>query len=119
MTIIVTGGTKGIGLGVAEQLARPGEALVLGYVADEAAAEAAKARLAPTGAVVTTVRADVGEIEGAAALMEKMNATPTEKEAIAATNITSSGNILEVRFATSDDQFASLLNSQLFQSVIH
>jgi len=71
MTIIVTGGTKGIGLAIAERLARPGEALVLGYVADEAAADAAKARLGPTGAVVTTVRADVGEIEGAARLMAK------------------------------------------------
>jgi NAD(P)-dependent dehydrogenase (short-subunit alcohol dehydrogenase family) len=69
MTTIITGGTKGIGLAIAERLARPGEALVLGYLADEAAAAAAKARLAPSGATVTTVRADVGEIEGAAALM--------------------------------------------------
>src|ERR1700679_1269751 len=68
MTIIITGGTKGIGLAIAERLARPGEALVLGFLADEAAAEAAKVRLAPSGATVTTVRADVGEIEGAAAL---------------------------------------------------
>ncbi|MES2223185.1 MAG: hypothetical protein V4587_19720 [Acidobacteriota bacterium] len=67
-----------------------------------------------------TVRAaTMSSLMGAAALMEKMNATPTEKQAIAATNITSSGNVLEVRFATSDDEFASLLNSQLFQSVIH
>jgi len=69
MTIIVTGGTKGIGLAIAEHLARPGRALVLGYVSDEAAAVASRTRLEPTGAVVTTVRADVGEIEGAAELM--------------------------------------------------
>jgi NAD(P)-dependent dehydrogenase (short-subunit alcohol dehydrogenase family) len=69
MTIIVTGGTKGIGLAIAEHLARPGMALVLGYVADDAAAAAAKARLEPSGAVVTTVRADVGEIDGAAQVM--------------------------------------------------
>jgi hypothetical protein len=67
----------------------------------------------------TVTAATMSSLMGAAALMEKMNATPTEKEAIAATNITSSGNVLQVRFATSDDQFASLLNSQLFQSVIH
>jgi len=71
MTIIVTGGTKGIGLAIAEHLARPGMALVLGYVADDAAAAAARARLEPTGAIVTTVRADVGEIAGAAQLMQR------------------------------------------------
>jgi hypothetical protein len=67
----------------------------------------------------TVTAATMSSLMGAAGLMEKMNATPTEKQAIAATNITSSGNVLQVRFATSDDQFASLLNSQLFQSVIH
>ncbi|MDP3749000.1 MAG: SDR family oxidoreductase [Phenylobacterium sp.] len=69
MTVVVTGGTKGIGLAIAERLARPGEPLVLAYRSDDAAAEAAKARLAPTGADVFTVRADVGEIDGAAAVM--------------------------------------------------
>jgi NAD(P)-dependent dehydrogenase (short-subunit alcohol dehydrogenase family) len=70
MTVIVTGGVKGIGLAIAERLAHPGEAMVLGYNADDAAAEAAKARLAPTGALVTTVRADVGAIAGAQALID-------------------------------------------------
>jgi NAD(P)-dependent dehydrogenase (short-subunit alcohol dehydrogenase family) len=69
MTVVVTGGTKGIGLGIAERLARPGEPMVLAYRSDDAAAEAAKVRLAPTGALVVTIRADVGEIEGAAAVM--------------------------------------------------
>lgn len=67
----------------------------------------------------TITAATMSSLMGAAAMMEKMNATPTEQQAIAATNITSNGNVLQVRFATSDDQFASLLNSQLFQSVIH
>ncbi len=67
----------------------------------------------------TVVAATMSSLMGAAALYEKMNATPIEKQAINATDITSSGNVLQVRFATSDDQFAMLLNSQLFQSVIH
>lgn len=67
----------------------------------------------------TVTAATMSSLMGAAALYEKLNSTPTEKQAIDATNITSSGNLLEVRFSTSDDQFATLLNSQLFQSVIH
>ena len=73
MTVVVTGGVKGIGLAIAERLARPGEAMVLGYNADETAAEAAKAALAPTGALVTTVRADVGTIAGAQALIDAVS----------------------------------------------
>lgn len=63
--------------------------------------------------------ATMSSLMSAAALFEKMNATPTESQAINATNINSSGPTLQVRFASSDDQFATLLNSQLFQSVIH
>ncbi len=65
----------------------------------------------------TITAATMSSLMGAAALYEKMNATPVEKQAIDATNITSSGNILEVRFSTSDDNFATLLNSQLFRTV--
>jgi hypothetical protein len=63
--------------------------------------------------------ATMSSLMSAAALYEKLNATPVEAQAINATNITSSGNILEVRYVSSDDQFATLLNSQLFQSVVH
>lgn len=70
MTILITGGTKGIGLGIAEHLAGRGEALVLGWNADEAAANAAVARLTGLGARACAVQADVGEIEGCARLVE-------------------------------------------------
>lgn len=62
--------------------------------------------------------ATMSSLMSAAALYEKLNATPVEKQAINATSINSSGNLLEVRFVSSDDQFATLLNSQLFQSVV-
>ena len=70
MTLVVTGGTKGIGLAIASALARPGDPLLLVYRADDAAAAAAQAKLAASGALVRTVRADVGEIDGAAQVMD-------------------------------------------------
>ena len=72
MTILITGGTKGIGLAIAERLARPGETLVLAYRSDVAAAEAAKARIAAKGASVHAFRSDVGDIASAAELMAEV-----------------------------------------------
>ena len=68
-TTVVTGGTKGIGLAIARRLARHGEPLVLAYRSDEAAADAARAELTAVGARVSTVKADVGEIDGCARVM--------------------------------------------------
>src|SRR5437870_3130166 len=70
MTTIVTGGTKGIGLAIADRLARSGRPVVLGYGLDEAAAAVAVARLKAKGANACAVRADVGTIGGAAALID-------------------------------------------------
>ncbi len=54
----------------------------------------------------------------AAALYEKMSGTPTEKQAIENTTVSSNADNLEVKFAASDSQFASLLQSPLFQAVV-
>jgi len=72
MTILITGGTKGIGLAIAARLARPGETLALAYHSDAAAAEAAKARIAAKGADVYAFRTDVGDIGAAAELMAEV-----------------------------------------------
>jgi NAD(P)-dependent dehydrogenase (short-subunit alcohol dehydrogenase family) len=72
MTILITGGTKGIGLAIAERLARPGETLALAYHSDAAAAEAAKARIAAKGAAAHVFRTDVGDIAAAAELMAEV-----------------------------------------------
>jgi NAD(P)-dependent dehydrogenase (short-subunit alcohol dehydrogenase family) len=74
MTILITGGTKGIGLAIAERLAKPGETLALAYRADEAAAEAARARIAARGADVHVFRTDVGDIDAAARLVGQVGA---------------------------------------------
>jgi len=74
MTIVVTGGTRGIGLAIAEGLAGAGEPLVLGYHGNHAAAEAAVARLADLGARAVAVASDIGTIDGAAVLMDRAGA---------------------------------------------
>lgn len=70
MTTLITGGTKGIGLAIAEYLARPDQQLVLAYRSDEAAALAAKTKLAATGAKTRTVQVNVGDVEDVGRLMD-------------------------------------------------
>ena len=74
MTVLVTGGTKGIGLAIARRLAPIHGQVALAYHADDAAAEAARAEIAALGAGVTTVKADVGTLEGVAALVAEIEA---------------------------------------------
>lgn len=69
MTILITGGTKGIGLAIAERLAHPGEKLALAYLSDDGAAALAKQRCEAKGAQVTVLRSDVSTVEGCEALM--------------------------------------------------
>ncbi len=67
----------------------------------------------------TFTAATMSSLMNAAALYEKMSGTVTEKQAIDSTDISSNAGVLDVRFSSSDSQFASLLKSPLFQSVVH
>jgi enoyl-[acyl-carrier protein] reductase III len=74
VAVVVSGGTRGIGLEIARTLARSGRTVVLGYRADSGTADAARAALASTGASVVMVPCDVGTAAGAAELLEALPA---------------------------------------------
>jgi len=54
----------------------------------------------------------------AAVLYKKMSGTDVEKQAVTNTTVKSNADNLEVSFSASDSQFASLLQSPLFQAVV-
>ncbi len=63
--------------------------------------------------------ATVSSLLNAAVAYKKMSGSDSEKAAMAATDISSSAGQLNIHFATSDSTFNTLLNSQLFQSMVH
>ena len=67
----------------------------------------------------TFTAATMSSLLNAAAMYKKVSGTAIEKTAIDNTTIDSNSGTLQVRFASSDSQFASLLQSPLFQSVVH
>jgi hypothetical protein len=67
----------------------------------------------------TFTAATISSLMNAAALYKKVSGSPIEKQAIQSTDITSDAGTLEVRFSASDSDFASLLQSPLFQTVVH
>ena len=62
--------------------------------------------------------ATVSSLLNAAILYQKMSATDMEKQALDGTTITSNAGRLDIHFATSDTQFATLLKSPMFQSMV-
>jgi hypothetical protein len=67
----------------------------------------------------TFTAATMASLLNAAALYKKMSGTDIEKQAIDGTKIDSSSGKLIVTYSSSDQQFATLLQSSLFQSVVH
>lgn len=67
----------------------------------------------------TFAAATISSLLSAAVMLRKMTASDTEKQALAATDISSSAGNLNIHFASSDSEFAALLQSPLFQSMVH
>jgi enoyl-[acyl-carrier protein] reductase III len=68
MSILIAGGTKGIGLAIARAFARDAGDVFLGYHTDEQAAQAAAHAVEKAGAHAHLIRADAGSPEGCAAM---------------------------------------------------
>jgi hypothetical protein len=66
----------------------------------------------------TFTAATMSSLLNAAAMYEKVSGSPVEKQAIDSTTIDSTASTLSVKFAASDSQFSSLLQSPLFQNVV-
>ena len=74
MTILVVGGTKGIGLAIAKAFAPDAGAVILVYHSDEDAALAAAEAVAQAGCRASLVKADTGTPEGCAAMIDAARA---------------------------------------------
>jgi hypothetical protein len=63
--------------------------------------------------------ATISSLLSAAVMLRKMTASDTEKQALSATDIGSSSGNLNIHFASSDSEFTALLQSPLFQTMVH
>lgn len=63
--------------------------------------------------------ATISSLMSAAVMLRKMTGSDTEKQALSETSIDSNSGKLEVHFAASDTEFSALLQSPLFQSMVH
>jgi hypothetical protein len=63
--------------------------------------------------------ATLSSLLSAALKVRRMSGSETEKQALSATSIASNSGRLSIHFATSDAQFTSLLQSPLFQGIVH
>src|SRR5271170_573785 len=72
MAVLITGGTKGIGLAIARRFAKPGVDIFMAYKRDDDSASQASAEIAALGARPHAIRTDVGTPEGARDLIAKV-----------------------------------------------
>jgi hypothetical protein len=62
--------------------------------------------------------ATISSLLNAAVIYRKMSGSESEKAALSGTDVASSSGKLAIHFSASDNEFANLLKSQLFQSVV-
>jgi hypothetical protein len=67
----------------------------------------------------STIAATVSSLLKGYMLYKKMNATPSEKVAVDNTSVDSDGANVQVHFKANDQQFQSLMHSELFAAVTH
>jgi enoyl-[acyl-carrier protein] reductase III len=72
MGILITGGTKGIGLAIAKRFARPGVSIFMAYQRDDASASVASAEISASGAIPYPIRVDLSAPGGARTLAAKV-----------------------------------------------
>jgi enoyl-[acyl-carrier protein] reductase III len=72
MAVLITGGAKGVGLAIARRFAKPGADILVNYLSDASAAEAALAELRALGANAQAIQADIATPAGAGALIAEV-----------------------------------------------
>jgi enoyl-[acyl-carrier protein] reductase III len=71
MAVLITGGSKGVGLAIAKRLVEPGRDILINYLRDQDSANAAVDALRALGARAHAIRCDVGCVEGARDLIAR------------------------------------------------
>ncbi|PBC05725.1 glucose 1-dehydrogenase [Mesorhizobium sp. WSM3860] len=72
-TLLVTGGSRGIGAAICRQAGRAGYRVAINYVSDQAAAEALAAELEAAGSEAFAVKGDVGNEADVVAMFEAVD----------------------------------------------
>jgi 3-oxoacyl-[acyl-carrier protein] reductase len=111
-TAFVTGGTRGIGFGIARALARDGWSLAVGGTRSEADVQAALDELRSSGAAVHYVRGDVARRDDRARIVAEARAELGRISAL----VNNAGRAPRVRadlLDTTEDNFEDLLRTNL------